>query len=191
MIKRTAGADTNGSSKPPSAAETPAKATARPADARQARMAQSFSQIVAVLMRDPNFKNLRLADLEWLVIPAVLSGQFELAHVRTRPGTDKDKEKDKANQGGIFVPIAVALWAHVSPAVDKALSENLDKPLQLRPNQWASGNIAWLVAAAGDRRAVPTFLKQLGEKKFKGQPVKLRARGPDGSVVVKTLAQYA
>jgi cytolysin-activating lysine-acyltransferase len=189
MSKTTAGASANGSSKMTSAPETTPKTAAktRPAESRQARMAQSFSQIVAVLMRDPNFKNLKLADLEWLVIPAVMSGQFELAHARTQPGPDKDKAKD----GGIFVPVAVALWAHVSPAVDKTLSENLDKPLQLRPNQWVSGDIAWLVAAAGDQRAVPTFLKQLGEKKFKGKPVKLRARGPDGSVVIKTLAQYA
>ena len=53
----------------------------RPRDARQARMAQSFAQIVAVLMRDPNFRNMRLADLEWLVLPPVMAGQFRLAQV--------------------------------------------------------------------------------------------------------------
>ena len=42
-------------------------------------MAQTFAQIVAVLMRDANFRNLRLTDLEWLVLPPVMAGQFRLA----------------------------------------------------------------------------------------------------------------
>jgi cytolysin-activating lysine-acyltransferase len=146
-------------------------------------MAQTFAQVVAVLMRDPNFRNLRVADLEWLVIPPIMAGQFRLAHGVTQPGAGK------AEQGGIAVPVAVALWARVSPAIDKAFSENLDKPMQLRPNQWASGDILWLMATAGDPRAVPPFLKQLGETTFKGQHVKMRMRGSDGKVVVRVLGQ--
>ena len=62
----------------------------RPRDARQTRMAQSFAQVVAVLMRDPNFKKLPLADLEWLVLPPLMAGQFRLAHMQTgRPVNEK------------------------------------------------------------------------------------------------------
>ncbi len=62
----------------------------RPRDARQIRIAQSFAQVVAVLMRDPNFKKLPLADLEWLVLPPLMAGQFRLAHMQTQqPGNDK------------------------------------------------------------------------------------------------------
>jgi hemolysin-activating ACP:hemolysin acyltransferase len=57
----------------------------------------------------------------------------------------------------------------------------------LRTNQWASGDIIWLMAVAGDRRAIPKFLEQLKEKEFKGQEVKMRANAGDGKVVVKTL----
>ena len=97
-------------------------------------MAYNFSQVIAVLMRDPNFKNLRIADLEWLVFPALLSGQFKLAHAQAHPGKNKD------DHGGSFIPVALAMWARVSPQVDKALSENIDKPAQLRPDQWSSGD---------------------------------------------------
>jgi hemolysin-activating ACP:hemolysin acyltransferase len=155
-----------------------------PAEARHERMAYNFSQVIAVLMRDPNFKNLRIADLEWLVFPALLSGQFKLAHAQAHPGKNKD------DHGGSFIPVALAMWARVSPQVDKALSENLDKPAQLRPDQWSCGDIPWLMVIAGDERAVPTFLKQLGEKEFKGNDVKLRAQGPNGNVILKKLAQY-
>ena len=173
----------NGGREPsPQTAATAKAAPRRPGDARQSRMGQTFSQVVAVLMRDPNFRNMRLADLEWLVLPPVMAGQFRLGHAMRPAG--------KTQQGaGISVPVAVALWARVSPDIDKGLSEALDKPVHLRPNQWASGNILWLMAAAGDPRAKPHFLKQLAETEFKGQHVKMRLRGPDGKVVVKALGQ--
>lgn len=184
----------NGSTPRPATAAQEKKPVTRPRDARQARFAQSFAQIVAVLMRDPNFRNMRLADLQWLVLPPVMAGQFRLAQV-PMPQDTKGQEAGKAPQGakaqegGILVPIAVALWARVSPDIDKGLSESLDKEVRLRPNQWASGNIVWLTAVAGDPRAKPRFLKQLAETEFKGQHVKMRLRGPDGKVVVRALDQ--
>ena len=185
----------NGSTPTPATATQEKKPVTRPRDARQARFAQSFSQIVAVLMRDPNFRNMRLADLEWLVLPPVMAGQFGLAQVPMAQGRAKGQEADKVPQGaktqegGVLVPMAVALWARVSPDIDKGLSESLDKDVRLRPNQWASGDKVWLMAVAGDPRAKPQFLKQLAETEFKGQQVKMRLRGPDGKVVVKVLDQ--
>ena len=178
----------NGGTPPPPAAAT--TAAAPPRDARQARMAQTFAQIVAVLMRDPGYKNLRLADLEWLVLPPVMAGQFRLAHATRQPAT-KQPDASKAQQGGTFVPVAVALWARVSPHVDKGLSGHLDKEVRLRPSEWTSGDNMWLMAAAGHPRAVPEFLKQLQENEFKGKQVKMRLRGPDGKMVIKTLGQSA
>jgi cytolysin-activating lysine-acyltransferase len=179
-----------GSSQRPSAVtakqESGATATRRrPRDVRQARMSQTFAQVVAVLMRDPNFQNLRLAELEWLVIPPIMAGQFRLGHAVRSIGSSKTETRG----GGVSVPIAVALWARVSPEVDKALSENLDKQARLRSDQWASGDNVWLMAVGGERRAVPHFLKQLAEEVFKGQDVKMRLRGSDGGVIVKTLDQ--
>jgi hemolysin-activating ACP:hemolysin acyltransferase len=85
------------------------------------------------------------------------------------------------------VPAAVALWARVSPEVDRALSENLDKGVRLSPGAWTSGDILWLIAVGGHPRAVPAFLKQLREHEFKGKPVKMRLRMADGSRVVRSL----
>ena len=181
--KVTPSSDANGPTKPHTPAAMAAKAAVRPRDARQARFAQSFAQIVAVLMRDPNFRNMRLADLEWLVLPPVMAAQFRLAQIPMQQG--------RAQDGGILVPVAVALWARVSAQLDNGLSDNLDKQVRLRPNEWASGDHLWLMAVAGDQRALPKFLEQLGETEFKGQRVKMRMRGPDGKVVVKVLGQSA
>ncbi len=114
----------NGENSTPAAGET--LAPERPRDARQIRIAQAFSQVVAVLMRDPTFRQMRLADLEWLILPPVMAGQFRLAQVPAPP------RRGGAQEGGTLIPVAVALWARVSDAIDKSLSGNLDKAARLR-----------------------------------------------------------
>lgn len=152
--------------------------------AQQARLANSFSNLVAVLMRDPGRRALQIADLEWLVIPPLLLGQCRFAFVpQPAPGA-------QAEMGSLFVPIAVALWARVSPEIDARLQESIDTPIRLRPNDWASGDIHWLIAAAGESRAMPSFLRQLDAREFAGRSVKMRSRSPDGRTVISKLSDY-
>jgi cytolysin-activating lysine-acyltransferase len=151
-------------------------------------MAQTFSQVVSVLMRDPSCKDLKIADLEWLVLPPLMSGQFRLAHAaRPADGAPPAGGADKERRIGALVPVAVALWARVSPLVDKALSENLETNVRLSASAWTSGDILWLLAVAGNPRALPAFLKQLRENEFKGRQVRMRLRAPDGRIVVSDL----
>ena len=182
----------------PSAASpvaSPVAPRVRPREARQARFARSFAQVVAVLMRDPNFRTMPLADLEWLVLPAVMSGQFRVAEAPASLGPGKgpdkaaDKAPDKTRTGGVLVPVAVALWARVSGEIDKALAGSLDRPVRLKPHQWASGEHVWLVAVAGDRRAVPKLIEQIARTDLKGQRIKMRVKGTGNTVVVKTLGE--
>ncbi len=162
----------------PSVAPAAAKSRLHPREARQERMSQTFSQVVAVLMRDPVYRNLKLADLEWLVLPPIMAGQWRIGQTGTPAAPAKTQP------ARVLIPVAVALWARVSAGVDKRLSANLDR-LDLKPDEWASGDIVWLIASAGDPRALPKFIKELVETEFKGRPVKFRTRGPDGKSVVK------
>jgi cytolysin-activating lysine-acyltransferase len=187
MDKAVENASGNGAGK--AAPATAKVAPMRPRDMRQLRFAQSFANIVAVLMRDPNFRKMRLADLEWLVLPPVMAGQFRLAQAPSPVG--RGKGKAAAQDGGVLVPVAVALWARVSDAIDRQLSENLDKPIRLGPADWASGDNVWLMAVAGDKRAVPTFLDQLAKTEFKGRRVKMRLMGADNRLTIRTLAPSA
>ena len=136
-----------------------------------------------------------------MVLPAVMSGQFKVAEAPASllggkapdkaPGDAPDKAPDNAKPGGVLVPVAVAvaLWARVSKEIDQALSEQLDRPVRLKPNQWASGERVWLVAVAGDRRAVPNLIDRLAGGELKGQRIKMRLRGAGNTVVVKTLGE--
>ncbi len=149
-------------------------AAARLAAAQKERFAHDFSQAVAVLMRDANYKNLRLADLEWLVIPPMVAGQARVAVSRPR--------KD-----GPVIPVAAALWARVSPAVDKRLADNLDKPPVLTSREWTSGDIIWLITLAGEQQAISNFLPQLQRTVFKERPVKVRVQDKNGKTIVQVL----
>jgi hemolysin-activating ACP:hemolysin acyltransferase len=175
---RAGNGDAAGAMSQPPAANQPQQVTASSdaagAPARTATVRQidlALGQIVAVLMRSPQHKHYSLADLEWLVLPAVLSGQYRIA---------------QAQQQAAVAPVGVVLWARVSAEVDRRLSD-LSTPARLRPDEWRSGDIPWLLELVCDTRAQQALLKELGETVFKGRSVKMRVRGADGKVQVGTL----
>lgn len=88
-------------------------------------------------------------DLEWFVMPALSTGQFSIADAQSKTV-------------GYSLPIGVVLWARVSPEVDKRLAANLDQPVRLKPDEWTSGDIYWLMEAVGDSRVIGPMLKGLG-----------------------------
>jgi hemolysin-activating ACP:hemolysin acyltransferase len=137
-------------------------------------MSAAFGQVVSVLMRSPRYKHYSLSDLEWLAVPAVLTGQFSLAEARM---------KDR----GFSAPVGLALWARVSEEVDEKLSENLSKPVRLRPDEWKSGDIFWLIDLIGEPRVAGSLLRRLGETVFKDLPVKTRARDKEGGPVIRVI----
>jgi hemolysin-activating ACP:hemolysin acyltransferase len=127
------------------------------------RLSAAFTQVVSLLIRSPLHKHMSIADLEWMVFPPLLSGQFRIANIGSK-------------KTGTKLPAAVVLWASVSAEVDKKLSENAAAPLRLRPDEWRSGDIIWLVEAAGDPRVVSKLLTQLNTNLFKNRTVKVRTR---------------
>ena len=154
------------------------------ADELQKRAAASkqqmaaFGGIVSVLMRSPQFREQRLAELEALVVPAVVNNQYLLAEAQSKAS-------------GFVVPVGAVLWASVSAEVDRRLSENLDQPFKLAPNEWRSGDIGWLVVVVGDSRVINPMLKQLQETVLKGRPLEIRGKGKDGKEVVGTYSASA
>ena len=77
-----------------------------------------------------------------------------------------------------------ALWAFVSPEVDRRLIENIAAPIRLKMEEWKSGDIPWLVEAAGEPRVIEEMLKRLVHGPWAGRKVKMRARTKDGEFKV-------
>jgi hemolysin-activating ACP:hemolysin acyltransferase len=130
------------------------------------QVSAAFGEIVTLLMRDPASKHRSLTDLEWLVVPPLLAGQFSLAEAQSK-------------SKGVSAPVAVVLWARVSAEVDKRLSAASDGPIRLAPGEWASGETIWVVEAIGDRRVIEAVLQKLRDGDWAGKTTKLRNKGSD------------
>jgi cytolysin-activating lysine-acyltransferase len=134
-----------------------------------------FGQIVSILMRTPQFRGVSLAELETLIVPALITNQFVVAEAQSK-------------DNGFVAPVGAAFWALVSPEVDQRLSTNLDQPIKLAPNEWKSGNIPWLVTVIGDARVLNPMIQRLRDTVLKGLPLKIRAKDKEGREVVGTFS---
>ena len=141
------------------------------------RIAAAFGEIVSVLMRSKAHKDMPLSQLQSLV-PAVVTGQYVTAEAQSR-------------ENGLTSPIAILLWASVSDEVDKRLSADAEQPLRLSAAEWNGGDNIWVVEAVGDTRAISLLIKRMNDTRWKGRPVKVRARGEDGKALVKTISAAA
>jgi hemolysin-activating ACP:hemolysin acyltransferase len=137
--------------------------------------AASIGDIVIALSRSSAHKHHSLADIEWMVIPPVVAGQFYVAEA-------VDRER------GFHVPIAVVTWAFVSDDVDQMLEKQSGSIRRLRPDQWNCGGVGWLIDAAGDAEGVRAALQWLAANPFRNCPLKVVVRGVKGVTEVTTLA---
>ena len=147
-------------------------------DAAALRNALAFTQALGVLMRSPHYKDYKLADLEWLVIPPLMTGQFRIGEAK--PDTQ-----------GPSLPVAVVFWASVSPDVDRRLMEAKGPAPRLKPEEWKSGDIIWLVHAAGETRFVRSVIDRLMKTTFKEREIKVLASDRDGNAKVHVLGGSA
>lgn len=141
-------------------------------------MAAAFGEIIAIMMRVAPYKHMSLADLEWMVVPAIAAGQFSLAEAQSKTQ-------------GLTAPVGVILWAQVSAEIDHKLSSDLEAPLRLKPNEWRSGDRVWIIDAIGDQRVIPAMIGRLRQSEWAGRPVKLRARNADGKTEIRVLPAEA
>ncbi len=168
---------------PPSVVSTPAAAAAAAVASAPAssvkqlaamRLAASLGQIVGLMMRAPQHRQAFLGDLDWLVVPAIVSSQFAV-HEAHDP------------RSGVKLPVAAVMWARVSEDVDARLSANIGVRPRLKPEEWTSGSIPWLIDVVGDQNTVGPLVKALVEQRFKATGLKTYARGADGKPTVTVL----
>ena len=141
---------------------------------RSKQLETMLGKIVGLLMRSQNYRNYKLADLEWLILPALASNQISLAQAQKQ-------------ESGQPIPIGLATWAKVSEEVDKKLSENLENPIRLQPNEWRSGEIYWLIDAVGTPAVVQGLIKGLRQSALKDKTFKMRVITKDGQRTVRTV----
>lgn len=134
------------------------------------QVAAAFGEFVMLMMRSPTERHHTLTDLEWVIVPGLINRQYALAEAQSK-------------ETGMVSPVGGVLWAFVSEEVDKRLSD-LATPLRLKPSEWRSGDIPWIVSAHGDNRVLAGLIQQLTTTLFKDRKPKMRVRGRDGKLTV-------
>ncbi|UPJ41804.1 toxin-activating lysine-acyltransferase [Bradyrhizobium sp. 40] len=137
--------------------------------------ATAFTKAIGVLMRSPHYREYTIGDLEWLLIPAIANGQYRFASAQT--------EADDSR----VLPAAIVLWALVSPQIDQGLTAAANFRPKLDPADWMSGDIPWLVHAAGEERFVYLVVKDLLQTTFKNRKVKILGRNGDNGAKIYVL----
>lgn len=134
---------------------------------------RAFAHIVTLLMKTPETKGLSLADLEWLVIPALRNQQMVVAEARAKDGPQT-------------APVGMVLWARVSPTVDARLTRDMSPLPKLTAEEWTSGDIAWAIATIGRQEIVNAMLGELMKGPLAGKSIKVRGIA-EGKVTVREL----
>lgn len=133
-----------------------------------------FLEILMLAMKARETRGLTLADLEWFLLPPVRFNQAVVAETKT-------------NENGKPLPIGFLLWAKVSAEVDARLAQDQSPLPHLDPQDWQSGPIPWVIAAAGRPDIVKAMLERVVKLPLQNQAIKLRIANPDGSFSVKEL----
>lgn len=146
-------------------------------------VAEALGQIVWLLSQSPLHREMKLKDLEWSFMPAVMLEQFRVFRFGPLPGLEQDPaalapsglSKESLEQ----LPLGVAIWAKLSEAAEA----KLEKGERLTLEEWRSGDRVWLVElispfATKDNKVSEAMLLDLMNGPFKGVPFNLHRTDP-------------
>ena len=110
-----------------------------------------------------------ISDLEWLLIPPLVSGQCKLY---------MKKE----------YPISFISWAFISEEVEKRLLNNGGK---LRPEDWKSGERLWIIDIVAPFGGVENMLNDIRKNEFPGQKIRIIAPDPEsGGIKLREIPPF-
>lgn len=138
----------------------------------------SIGDIATVFSRSPAQKHYTFADMEWMVLPPVYMGQFYVAEMVHA-------------ESGLHAPIAAATWAFVSAEVDQRIRANPASRIRLRPDEWTSGGIGWIVDLAGPPNGVMAAVDWMLAGPFKDREASLIVFDARGQTRIESLKTFA
>ncbi|WP_149194181.1 toxin-activating lysine-acyltransferase [Luteimonas suaedae] len=147
-------------------------------------VAEALGQVVWLLSQSPLHREMKLKDLEWSFMPAILKEQFRIFRFGPLPklaGVDPPEFKltGFTREGIEQLPLGVAIWAHLSEAAEAKL-ENGE---HLGAEDWRSGDRLWLVEfvapfATPDNKLAETMMLDLMGGPFRGKAFHLHRTDP-------------
>lgn len=147
-------------------------------------VAETLGQVTWLFSQSPLHRELRIKDLEWSVMPAVLHGQLRIFRFGPLPGGTEDARAALQHTGFDqeaieTLPLGIALWAYLSETAEA----KLERSERLTPQDWRSGDRLWLVElispfATPENRLSEAMLADLVAGPFRGRSFKLHRTDP-------------
>ncbi|MEZ2127661.1 toxin-activating lysine-acyltransferase [Sinorhizobium sp. CB9] len=112
----------------------------------KAVLQSTFGQVVLAMSSVPRYRSQMLSDLSHLVIDPLINDRIAIAMPKAATGIE---------------PPAIAIWASVSEAVDAKIAEQVKAggfPVRLKPDEWKSGEIVWLLDVIAPTRDLATMV---------------------------------
>lgn len=138
---------------PPNAARNERPANSSPSEV--------LAAVLSLMAHSPAHKHLFVADLEWLLFPALALGQCRLIRREGRP-------------------FAFVSWAFLGEEAEERMRQG---QVKLRPADWRGGEAAWIIDVLAPFGGAEVALKEVRERVFAGRRVKALQPSPDGNVI--------
>lgn len=120
----------------------------------------AIGHAVWLMSRSPLHKHLMITDIEWLVTPPIMLGQFRMWE----------------NAGS---PVGFASWAYLGEdAEERIVTKGIRR---LMPSDWKSGEQLWLIDFLSPFGGQEAMLKELREKIHPDRKMKMLQAAPSGS----------
>ena len=150
-------------------------------------VAEALGQIVWLFSQSPLHKHLKIADLEWSVMPAVLREQFRVFSFGPLPGLETARPEDFlpgfTKEGLEQMPLGVAFWGLLSEDAEN----RIERGERLNADDWNSGDRLWLLEliapfATPENKLTEVMLLDLANGPFKGKQFSLHKTDPNTGV---------
>lgn len=167
--------------------------------AAQHTVSHMLGEVTWLLTQIPTHKHVRLADMEWMILPALMLEQYRV--FRASPsdlaggqgasgaaqvqGSNGARGGAGASQKKQSQPIGYAVWALLSEEAEAKLLAGAETGTggRLRPDEWKSGDRLWLVdmVVPKDNKAgdiMKACMTELFTTALKGKAVKFHKTDP-------------
>lgn len=148
-----------------------------------ATVADALGQVTWLFSQSPVHKQLRIGDLEWSVMPAILHEQFRIFRFGPLPGledVDPGAFLPGVNRAGLEqMPLGVAFWGLLSADAEA----KVERGKRLALEDWKSGDRLWLLElispfATAENKLAEIMLADLVGGPFAGKRFSLHRTDP-------------